>query len=735
MGRRKAAASPSPSRQVRSTGSSSAASKGSAAALGYTRDRFALKMLPPGGRRRRRAPVIHRGYYARAQAVEHCVRAFLLSTQGCPRRQIISLGAGFDSFYFFLKSEGLLDRAVIFEVDFPDVVCHKSALISRTEELAALTGNGASAQALGVVTFSGEDYRLLGVDLSELPRLEEALHGAGLDPKAPTMLLAEVVLTYMEVERSDALVQWAAEHFLKVWFILYEQVHPEDPFGCVMRNHFSRLNSQLRSLAHYPDCKAQRMRFLQRGWTECSVLDMNEFYTHFVPGDEQQRIQALEPFDEFEEWHLKCSHYFILVASKGEALSPTPVFPGLEASSARCLPYFTGTVTASVCASVTGLRRYGHRSVIIAPHVVLTTGGFGEHGGRHCRLTELHVLIKHKGVWRTGSVSLAKPGGAWDGRLFHTLTPLRAGWAVVLGGRKSPVDPAVEVQRLRVLEAADPLASSSPVVELTPLPPVKDLPLPRWRHTATEVVHQGEAYLFVYGGCCSRQSVLADWCFLHLEEELCDQQIPVGGPVPAGRHSHSACSWAGGVLVAGGLDAAEQPLGTILFLRPAERGFQWHSIETHPPLTPRYSHTAHVHRGKLLLVGGVWFHAPSVPGMAVIDLTTGLAAEYHIDTASLEWPLMLHNHSSVFLPEEEEVLLLGGGGSCFSFGTHLNQYPVSLALADVWSEECVLSNPQGNLAHERRKVAQPWRGGGGDGSEQGTGLKKGLAPPPCILGT
>ena len=39
------------------------------------------------------------------------------------------------------------------------------------------------------------------MDLSELSRLEEALQGAGLDSRVPTMILAEVVLTYMEVER------------------------------------------------------------------------------------------------------------------------------------------------------------------------------------------------------------------------------------------------------------------------------------------------------------------------------------------------------------------------------------------------------------------------------------------------------------------------------------------------------------------------------------------------------
>lgn len=49
----------------------------------------------------------------------------------------------------------------------------------------------------------------------------------------------------------------------------------------------------------------------------------------------------------------------------------------------------------------------------------------------------------------------------------------------------------------------------------------------------------------------------------------------------------------------------------------------------------------------------------------------------------LEWPLMLHNHSSVFLPNEKELLLIGGGGNCFSFGTHLNPKPVSLSLRNI----------------------------------------------------
>lgn len=64
-------------------------------------------------------------------------------------------------------------------------------------------------------------------------------------------------------------------------------------------------------------------------------------------------------------------------------------------------------------------------------------------------------------------------------------------------------------------------------------------------------------------------------------------QIPVEGPLPAGRHSHSACGWADGALIAGGLDAAEQALGSVLHLKPSGRGFQWCPVETCPPLTPR----------------------------------------------------------------------------------------------------------------------------------------------------
>lgn len=43
---------------------------------------------------------------------------------------------------------------------------------------------------------------------------------------------------------------------------------------------------------------------------------MNHFYAT-LPERERQRVESLELFDEYEEWHLKCAHYMLLCAFKG----------------------------------------------------------------------------------------------------------------------------------------------------------------------------------------------------------------------------------------------------------------------------------------------------------------------------------------------------------------------------------------------------------------------------------
>ncbi|CAM9551824.1 unnamed protein product, partial [Bubo scandiacus] len=428
---------------------------------------------------------------------------------------------------------------------------------------------------------------------------------------------------------SDALIRWAAERFPRACFLL----RPGDPFGHVMQQHFSQLSSALCSLAQYPDCEAQQRHFFEQGCTECSVMDMNEFFTCCTPEDEQQRVQALEPFDEYEEWHLKCSHYFVLTASKGMEPSWTPLLSNMTVPHHGAPVRVVGSVTAAVCArhsEVPGLRRYGHRSVLIKPNVVLTTGGFGEEDGQHCHMRNFHVLIKHMGCWKAGCVKQENPDKRWDERLYHTVSCLSNSLALVVGGRTSPSSAGLGMLWLKFPETCNALDPDDIAVELVCLQPAAEPAALRWRHSTAEVVFKGKKYLFLYGGRSALEPVLGDWYFLHTQELSCSV-IPVEGPVPEGRHSHSACSWRGGVLIAGGLGAAERPLGSVFFLRELEHSFQWQRVETHPLLMPRYSHTAHVHEGKLLLVSGVWLHSSSVPGVTVIDLMTSLCLDYTIN--------------------------------------------------------------------------------------------------------
>jgi O-methyltransferase involved in polyketide biosynthesis len=51
----------------------------------------------------RKLPIIHLGTYIRCKSIDHIVEWFIKRTTHHPRKQIVSLGAGFDTRYFRLK--------------------------------------------------------------------------------------------------------------------------------------------------------------------------------------------------------------------------------------------------------------------------------------------------------------------------------------------------------------------------------------------------------------------------------------------------------------------------------------------------------------------------------------------------------------------------------------------------------------------------------------------------------
>ncbi|XP_014326013.1 tRNA wybutosine-synthesizing protein 4 [Xiphophorus maculatus] len=658
---------------VQGTNDSSVVSKASAAAQGYFRDPFIQHFVCKVSRR---APLINRGYFVRWRAVDHCVRRFLLITAKCPKRQVLSLGAGFDSLYFRLCADGALDGTAVFEVDFPDVARRKAALVTSNATLRGMLDPCLSPiPQPGPVYMCSSQYRLLGVDVREESQTEEALSAAGLDWAAPTLILSEVVLTYMETQRSDAVIGWAAKRLPWSLFVMYEQIRPDDPFGRVMQDHFLKLNSTLHALQQYPDLSAQRQRFLDKGWERCVCVDMNTFYLGLVPQEERDRIETLEPFDEHEEWHQKCSHYFILTASRGALMEQALLS---QASVPSVSPSWGSTQlkasTVPVC-----LEGLGLASTWMRLEGLLLTGGSSRGG----RVTQPRSLVRDQNGWRSTSVEASADLGV---RLYHTVTPLpRGGGAVVYGGRSSPLRPNSDLFKLTFdLSAAKAPRPDAEKVQVEPMDCTGNPPPPRFRHTATVVRHKGRHFLFVFGGKNQSACALGDSSFLSLDQQHWTE-FPVGGDVPAARHSHSACSYLGSVVVFGGLSREGEPLGDLSLLTPTERGFDWIRVAVHPPPVPRYSHCAHVFGDKLIAVGGAWMHSDGVPGVVIISLSTYSSMEFRLDTSSVPWPLMLHSFCSELTDSEElALLLIGGGGNCFSFGTHLNPQPISVCLQPIF---------------------------------------------------
>eukprot|EP00246_Nothoceros_aenigmaticus_P012340 TRINITY_DN3794_c0_g1_i3.p1 TRINITY_DN3794_c0_g1~~TRINITY_DN3794_c0_g1_i3.p1 ORF type:complete len:127 (-),score=24.85 TRINITY_DN3794_c0_g1_i3:160-540(-) len=102
------------------------------------------------------------------------------------------------------------------------VTSKKSAIIASHEELVKRLGDGASInRATGEVL--SKHYSLFPVDLRDLKSLDAAFDRAKLDTRAPTLVIAECVLIYMDPETSQNLVRWAAEKLTTAAYVIYEQ--------------------------------------------------------------------------------------------------------------------------------------------------------------------------------------------------------------------------------------------------------------------------------------------------------------------------------------------------------------------------------------------------------------------------------------------------------------------------------------------------------------------------------
>ncbi|XP_068745300.1 tRNA wybutosine-synthesizing protein 4-like isoform X2 [Montipora capricornis] len=699
--------------QVQGTNDHATLSKLSTVRMGYYED-SCLKYFV--SKTSRRAPIIHRSYYIRTKAIQFVVKGFLqsLKFRGL-KKQIVSLGAGYDTLFFSLTNEGLLKETKYFEVDFPEVVEQKTSLILKNKEL---------AQALGTLSsqnepwlgggINSENYSLVGCNLKSCSALESCLLKCGLNTSSATLVLSEVVLTYINPPKSSTdIIGWVACFFMSAIFVMFEQVHPNDPFGIKMMNHFQHtVGAPLHGTKAFPTQESQIQRFVEEGWTHVRCPTLNFIYYDTLSTEEKARMEGIEPFDEFEEWHLMCSHYIILTAFKGfcqsleeELFCQQNVKEQLTDQSShvddkKCIIH-----TLNVLPSSDGVKRFGHTATPLSSGSVLLIGGFGLHERKHKRLDGMQLLHYVQDEWHCSEVTAAS-SSMLVGRMFHSATRLNNHAVLIYGGRTSPSKPCIDTVLLSPMatETSSPHVRSATCgyssdidftcgehfprnyiakesYKQTVLHCHGDIPEPRWRHTASCIVlSDGSENVLVFGGRSSTQFAMGDCYLLHIKSRTW-RKIFLSGDTAVPRHSHTACVWNHKVILAGGLDANLHALNTIQILDTQVSPMTLRTLHIDPLLSPRYSHTAHVIDDKLVLVGGVTPNSSHPPGIVILHLES-LAWNSFILPAFIapHAPLMLHNHCSVCWNGSQDVVVLGGGGNCFSFGTHLNDGPVMIDL-------------------------------------------------------
>ncbi|KAK9757758.1 hypothetical protein RND81_01G184200 [Saponaria officinalis] len=168
---------------VQATNDDASASKLSCVKKGYMKDDYVHFFVR---RPVRRSPIINRGYFARYAAVRQLLNQFLESGAqtgqcGHDKKQVLSLGAGFDTTYFQLQEEGKAPHLYV-ELDFKEVTSKKAGLIEIHNELREKVGVGASISPdNGEV--HGDHYKLLPVDLRDVQKLNDIMALANLDPR------------------------------------------------------------------------------------------------------------------------------------------------------------------------------------------------------------------------------------------------------------------------------------------------------------------------------------------------------------------------------------------------------------------------------------------------------------------------------------------------------------------------------------------------------------------------
>uniref|UniRef100_A0A0N4Z5C3 Leucine carboxyl methyltransferase 1 n=1 Tax=Parastrongyloides trichosuri TaxID=131310 RepID=A0A0N4Z5C3_PARTI len=262
----------------------------------------------------RRDPEISRGYWARVSGIRSLVCKFI--EKAGPGCQIINLGAGFDTTYWWLKKFTNLQFSAYVEFDFSSVTSKKIRYIRKPgNQILAETFSEPIHETQHSDLFAG-DYKLCGADLRQKEEFLTKLEKTQLKKDAPTLIISECVLVYMNPAKCNELLKCLTNYFDVVSLINYEQVCLNDNFGQVMVRNLQQRGIILDGLSVCNSVDDQLERFNNCGFKHVSLWKMSDVYSKYLPETERIRIEGLEMLDEKELLVQLLEHYCIIYASK-----------------------------------------------------------------------------------------------------------------------------------------------------------------------------------------------------------------------------------------------------------------------------------------------------------------------------------------------------------------------------------------------------------------------------------
>jgi len=262
--------------------------------------------------------------------------------------------------------------------------------------------------------------------------------------------------------------------------------------------HFGpKLRTPLGAIHKYPTTDAQDQRFKSLGWSSAKARNLWELWScsSFLTPEERVKLDAVEPFDEWEEFALFGCHYFLLVADNFKHRSGALVScPGANPASQVEINPLRAKLGYSENPKSQGLRRFAAPLKIRSPG--FADDGIGNYAGMglNSRTSSCDIYVPQLSAETSSINQTFSSGPTPSSRMCHSITDLGDAGQLLLGGRTSPDN------ALRDCWLYHKWTSSWERID--------NLPQPRYRHSA---VHLGHGCVLVSPGRKTSRDLAGDF--------------------------------------------------------------------------------------------------------------------------------------------------------------------------------------------------------------------------------